>query len=68
MQDLRLRERIRVPWPAARISTVGALTAGCYSLAAASTAKLGGRDSNPDSQDQNLMSCHWTTPQGLLEE
>ena len=26
--------------------------------------ELGGRDSNPDSQDQNLMSCHWTTPQG----
>jgi hypothetical protein len=27
--------------------------------------QLGGRDSNPDSQDQNLMSCHWTTPQGV---
>ncbi len=26
--------------------------------------RLGGRDSNPDSQDQNLVSCHWTTPQG----
>ena len=25
--------------------------------------RLGGRDSNPDSQDQNLMSCRWTTPQ-----
>ena len=30
----------------------------------AAAARLGGRDSNPDSQDQNLMSCHWTTPQG----
>src|ERR1700704_6161564 len=44
---------MRVPWPAARIRTVGE-----------TVMKLGGRDSNPDSQDQNLMSCHWTTPQG----
>jgi hypothetical protein len=36
---------------------MGAVTGGMLS------AELGGRDSNPDSQDQNLMSCHWTTPQ-----
>ncbi len=65
-------ERMRVPWPAARIRTVGALTqrmlvppAGAHAPREPRRhARLGGRDSNPDSQDQNLMSCHWTTPQG----
>ena len=59
-----VRERMRVPWPAARIRTVGALTrCRCYSDDERRRPQLGGRDSNPDSEDQNLMCCHYPTPQ-----
>src|SRR6202167_1887222 len=49
--------------PRMNACALGTASAEHATVSAAEDKLLGGRDSNPDSQDQNLVSCRWTTPQ-----
>ena len=54
-----VRERIRVPWPAARMTTVGAVTGASYARAS-----WGAGIRTPTRRLQRPSCCRYTTPQG----